>query len=145
MRIYKTPSQILTKKAKNVTDFGDDFQKLINDMFATMMLSGGVGLAAPQIGESLNLFVVEYLDMDKKIAKRYTIVNPKIEWRSFDRESEIESCLSIPSYSIDKERSKSIGISCLDRYGNKSEIEVSGYLARIFQHEIDHLNGILIY
>lgn len=139
MKIYTKPSFLLTEKTKKVTDFGNEFQSLVDLMIAMMHFNLGVGLAAPQIGEPLKLFVAEYEN------KLYVIANPKIEWRSFDREVGMEGCLSIPSRNEYIERSKSIGISGIDRHGNKTEMDIEGYLARIFQHEIDHLNGILIY
>ncbi len=144
MRIYTVPSPVLIEKTKQITDFGSEFQILVDKMFMTMRLVPGVGLAAPQVGESLKLFVVEYIDEEKQSIKLYTIANPKIEWRSFEQELGIEGCLSIPRLQANVERSKAMGISGLDRYGKKLEIEADGYLARIFQHEIDHLNGILI-
>jgi peptide deformylase len=138
MKIYTYPSPILTKKTKKVTDFGKDFQSLVDIMLAKMRFSLGVGLAAPQVGESIKLFVAEYE------TKLYVIANPKIEWRSFDMETDIEACLSLPGQKRYIERSKAIGISGKDRYGKDIKMDVEGYLARIFQHEIDHLNGILI-
>jgi peptide deformylase len=138
MKIYKVYSPFLTEKTEKVKDFGKEFQSLIDRMIFTMRFSGGIGLAAPQVGEALKLFVAEN---DNKI---YVIANPKIRYRSFEIESGLEGCLSLPLQREYVERSKSIGISGSDRYGNKIEIDADGLLARIFQHEIDHLNGILI-
>lgn len=138
MRIYSFLSPVLTEKTKRVTDFGKDFQNQIDLMLSVMGTSLGVGLAAPQVGESLKFFVAAHEN------KKYVIVNPKIVWRSFENEIDIEGCLSIPNFQKQVERSKTIGIIAQNRYGDKIEMEVTGYLARIFQHEIDHLNGILI-
>jgi len=144
MRIYKVPSEVLRAKTKKVTNFGKETQDLIDKMLATMRLAMGVGLAAPQVGESLKLFVAEHIDIEKEIADVYVVANPKIEWRSFDMKYDGEACLSVPRYQTYIERSTKVGISGLDRFGNKLEIEAEGYLARVFQHEIDHLNGVLI-
>ena len=123
------------------------FQKLIEEMFFTMRRVGGVGLAAPQIGKSLQLAVIEI----RKSAVRpdivplppTVIINPKIETVSKTKQSDWEGCLSLPSVRGLVPRHKRITVSYFDEAGKKQVMTFSGFRARVFQHEIDHLNGLL--
>ena len=103
----------------------------------TMIEANGVGLAAPQIGENCQVFVVKLED------KIYKIANPKIT-EVFGRESMAEGCLSVPDFSVDMERFYRVILEGIDEHGDKVRIDARGMLARIFQHEIDHLEGKLI-
>ena len=143
--IALVPEQVLRRKAHKVADFGPETQKLIDDMVETMREAPGVGLAAPQIFESLQLVVVEYGDEEKEDAKPklYVIANPEIVKRSQETESAVEACLSIPGLVGEVERNEAIEIRGLNRIGKPIKIKARGWLARIFQHEIDHLDGVL--
>jgi peptide deformylase len=139
------PDPVLRRKARKVTDFGPELQELIDDMVETMRAAPGVGLAAPQVDTSVQLVVVEFGDEeDEDIPpKLYTVINPEIIKPSRDTEMGTEGCLSIPGFVGDVERSVSATIKGQNRYGQSVKIKARGWLARIFQHEIDHLNGIL--
>jgi peptide deformylase len=140
------PNQNLRKKAKKVTDFGTGLQQLIDDMVETMRNEPGVGLAATQIDVPLRVIVVEYKeDEDEEEAppKLYSLVNPEITRTSNETEVGTEGCLSVPGVVGNVERSCAVTVKGLNRRGQPVKIKASGWLARIFQHEIDHLDGIL--
>ena len=144
-KIVTIPGPVLRRKARKVTDFGAELQTLIDDMLETMRDAPGVGLAAPQIDVPLRVIVVEYgQDEDENAPpKLYAIVNPEIT--RFDPETEIgtEGCLSIPGYIGDVERPIAITVKGLNRRGKPVKVKAEGWLARIFQHEVDHLDGVL--
>jgi peptide deformylase len=147
------PEPILRRKAKPVTKFDKDLQTLIDDMIETMRDAPGVGLAAPQINIPQQLAVVEYAegeddeeteeDAPPKPKKLYVLINPEIVKVSDEKVMGIEGCLSIPGLVGEVERHESIQVKALNRHGNPVKLKVSGWMARIFQHEIDHLNGVL--
>ena len=125
-------------------------QQLIDQMIATMREAQGVGLAAPQIARSIRLAVIEtppeYDDDDEEIPdtrKLYVIINPEIKMATRKKVTGIEGCLSIPGYVGEVARHQSVVVEALDRHGKKQTIRLKGWDARIFQHEIDHLNGVL--
>jgi len=143
--IRKFPDPELRLKAKPVKTFDKSLQKLIDDMFETLRAAPGVGLAAPQIGESLRLVVVEYTDEEKENAKPkiYVLINPEIIKTSEEMVTATEGCLSLPGLAGEVERHETVTVKAKNRYGQPMKITVHGWLARIFQHEIDHLNGVL--
>lgn len=145
LEIVTVPNKILKRNAKPVTGFGPDLQQLIDDMVDTMRDAPGVGLAGPQVGVLQQVIVVEFGDEEDEEAptKLYTLVNPKIARASEETVMGIEGCLSIPELVGDVERSVSVTVKAQNRYGQPMKLKASGWLARIFQHEIDHLNGIL--
>lgn len=145
LELVNFPDPVLKMKAKPVKTFDKSLQRLINDMFETLHSTEGVGLAAPQIGQSLRLAVIEYIDEEKGYSKpkRYVIVNPEIIETSEENTMETEGCLSLPNLAGNVERPKKITIKAKNRYGQPMKIVATGQLARIFQHEIDHLNGVL--
>ena len=125
-------------------------QKLIDDMIETMRAANGVGLAAPQVDRPLRLAVIETLpevdDEGNEIPDSRTlhvIVNPEMVWQSREMVDGIEGCLSIPGYLGEVSRHDSIRVRAQDRHGKKIRLRLQGWTARIFQHEIDHLNGVL--
>lgn len=142
MRITKYGETVLRKKAKPVTDFGPDTQKLIKDMYETMYAASGVGLAAPQVGLSLRLAVVNVTPEDPK--KQFVIINPEIIEKSGKINSE-EGCLSLPGIggAILKRYAK-VTVRALNEKGMPFEIKGDGLLSRCLQHEIDHLDGTVI-
>jgi peptide deformylase len=143
--IVTIPEPILRKKARKVTDFGSELQTLIDDMVETMRQAPGVGLAAPQVDSPLRVIVIEYGDdEDEEIPpKLYTLVNPEIVRISEGTVLGTEGCLSIPGFIGDVERLEQVTVKGQNRHGQPMRVKANGWLARIFQHEIDHLNGVL--
>ena len=143
--IVTLPEPILRNKARKVTDFGQDLQTLIDDMVETMREAPGVGLAAPQVNIPLRVIVVEFGDEEDEEApkKLFTMANPEITRISNDSLVGTEGCLSIPGFQGDVDRSLTVTIKGQNRHGQPMRIKAKGWLARIFQHEIDHLNGVL--
>ncbi len=143
--IVTLPQAILRHKAHKVTDFGPTLQALADDMVETMHVAPGVGLAAPQVGESIRLIVIEYGDEEDEDLppKLYVMVNPEITRTSEETLINAEGCLSIPSVQGEVERFAAVTVKGLNRHGRPMTVKARGWLARIFQHEIDHLDGIL--
>jgi peptide deformylase len=153
-QIVTLPEPVLRRKAKPITKFDKELQTLIDDMIETMRDAPGVGLAAPQVGVSERLAVIEYAededdeDEDEegaqpKSKKLFVIVNPEIVKASEEKVNGIEGCLSIPGLIGEVERHEAIQVKALNRHGKPVKLRVDGWMARIFQHEIDHLNGVL--
>lgn len=133
---------ILKKKCKLVTNFSD-LDGLINDMFDTMYEENGIGLAANQIDVDLQLFVVDISDIDEQGESIHVFANPEI----IESEGESwmnEGCLSVPDVRLDVKRPSKIILKYQDRNGKKFTNEFDELLARVIQHEVDHLNGDLI-
>ena len=144
--VIKLPHPTLRRKAHKVVDFNKDLQQLIEDMIETMRDEPGVGLAAPQVNISQRLIVVEYPEDDSipdAKAKVFVLANPELSQVSDDKEKGIEGCLSVPNLFGEVERSQSVTVCGQNRRGQDVVIQANGWLARIFQHEIDHLDGIL--
>jgi peptide deformylase len=148
--IVKLDHPILREKGRPVTDFGPELQTLIDEMIVAMREANGVGLAAPQVAQSLQLTVIETLPrLDKEgeelpdSRKLYVIANPEITWQSREMVRGIEGCLSIPGYLGEVSRHESIRVKALDRHGRPLRLYLRGWTARIFPHEIDHLHGVL--
>ena len=143
--IATLPQTILRHKAHKVIEFGSGFQTLADDMVETMRQAPGVGLAAPQVAESIRLIVVEYGDEENEETppKLYVIANPEITRTSLETMVGTEGCLSIPGVQGDVERFMALTVKGLNRHGRPMTVKAKGWLARIFQHEIDHLDGIL--
>lgn len=144
-KIVTIPEPVLRRKARKVTDFGPELQALIDDMIDTMREAPGVGLAAPQVDIPLRVIVVEYgVEEDENVPpKLFTLINPEITRFAPETEVGTEGCLSIPGYIGDVDRPLAITIKGLNRHGQAVKIKAEGWLARIFQHEIDHLDGVL--
>ncbi|MBE2268252.1 MAG: peptide deformylase [Anaerolinea sp.] len=148
--IIKPDNPILRKKAHKVTNFGSDFQKLADDMVETMIKAPGVGLAAPQVAVSQRLIVVRLPD-DEESKKEYgdqagvvyVLANPEIIKASKEMVEGVEACLSIPGYFGKVDRHESVTVRGQDRTGKEIRIKAKGWQARVFQHEIDHLDGRL--
>ncbi len=138
IRIY--PDPILSKKGRLIKleeIKSAKIKKLISNMFETMLENNGLGLAAPQIGESLQLCTINYGDT------RYVLINPKIISRSWGKEICEEGCLSFPEKFIPVKRHKKVTVKALDEKGQTFKITAEGLLSKALQHEIDHLDGIL--
>jgi len=148
-KIVTLPEPVLRRKAHAVTKVDKNLQILIDDMVETMRDAPGVGLAAPQIGLTERLIVVEYYeheeDEEKEDApkKVWAVLNPEIVKASEETLLGVEGCLSIPGLVGEVERHAAVQVKGLNRHGKPMKIKAAGWLARIFQHEIDHLNGVL--
>ena len=150
--IVTLPEPVLRRKAHPVTKFDENLQTLIDDMIDTMRDAPGVGLAAPQVGISERVIVVEYAEPEeveegeepKEVEpKLYVMVNPEIVKSSPETVVGVEGCLSIPALVGEVERAHEVRIKGLSRRGQAMKLNVDGWLARIFQHEIDHINGVV--
>jgi peptide deformylase len=148
-KIVTLPDAVLRRKAHTVTKVDRNLQTLIDDMVETMREAPGVGLAAPQIGLSERIIVVEYFEREEDEEKEdapkkvWALINPEIVKSSEETLTGVEGCLSIPGLVGEVERHAAIHVKALNRHGKPVKIKAEGWLARIFQHEIDHLNGVL--
>ncbi len=146
MEIVKIPHKILSEKTKNIVA-GDVkkglYKDLISDMRVAMVENNGVGLAANQIGKDLSIFVIDTKTADAyKVPEAY--FNPERTEYSADMDETEEGCLSVPDYWTPIKRAKKIKIKFIDEDGIKHKIKAKGFLARVLQHETDHLNGLTI-
>ena len=135
IRLYGDP--ILRKKAKKVEIIDENLDGILEDMIETMYMGDGVGLAAPQVGISLRMFVMDYGEGPIKV------INPEILEKSEEKVIEEEGCLSLPEIFEDVERHVWIKVKFQNEEGKWTEMELKDYPARVFQHEYDHLDGIL--
>ena len=136
--IRKIGDPVLKTRAAPVESFDESLFRLTQDMLATMRDNEGVGLAANQVGRLRRVFVAAIEDDE------YVIVNPVITERSQATETATEGCLSIPEIQVDVERPTAVTVSGQDVSGKPLQIEASDLLARVLQHEVDHLDGVLI-
>jgi len=136
-QIRTLPDPLLKRKAKRVSSIDGSIQRLIDDMLETMPQAGGVGLAAPQIGVSLRVIVLQMPD-EEPVA----LINPEIVKRSGEREVS-EGCLSVPGYAGEIKRSLSVTVKGQDRQGKTIRLKATGLMAQALEHELDHLNGVL--
>lgn len=142
-------NSILRQRAREIEDFNDSaLQKLIDDMIPTMYEKDGIGLAAPQVNRGIRLIVTtpdphnfEYFKASRHEA--LVLINPVITRHSLFKEFGDEGCLSVPNLFGSVKRWKGVHISYHDRNGTRKTIKASGLQARVFQHEIDHIDGIL--
>lgn len=150
LEIIQPGNPVLRKKAVRVTNFDNKFQKLVDDMVETLIDAPGVGLAAPQVAVSRRLIVVRLTDDEesreeygKEAGKLYVVANPEIVKSSKSMVEGTEACLSIPGFYGLVDRHEGVTIKGLDRHGKPIRIKANDWLARVFQHEIDHLDGQL--
>ncbi|MFM7030486.1 MAG: peptide deformylase [Micrococcales bacterium] len=146
-RICITGEPVLHNRALEVTEFDETLATLVSDMYDTMDKAPGVGLAATQVGVGLRVFVYDYEDADGNPV-RGEIINPvlevgPIESGEADWDTEQEGCLSVPGERFPLKRADWVKVSGVDLLQQPVNIEATGWLARIFQHEYDHLDGIL--
>ncbi len=142
-----TGEPVLHTRAREVEVFDDELRSLVADMYETMDKAPGVGLAAPQIGVGLRIFTYDYAD-DEGNERRGVVVNPSLELGTIvdepaDEDTEIEGCLSVPGERFPLKRAEHVVVTGVDLDQNPIRIEADGWFARIFQHEFDHLNGLL--
>ena len=143
MEITKEPDKILRKKLKGIKEITPEIKTLVSDMRKIMVESRGVGLAANQVGQDLQIFVI-----DKKLAEENSVpdafINPEITEYSKELAEAEEGCLSMPYYWRQIKRAKKVKLKALDENGKKIKFKAKGFLARVLQHEVDHINGLLI-
>jgi peptide deformylase len=138
--VRKWGDPVLKSRATPVDRFDDTLRQQVQRMAGIMRDAIGVGLAAPQLGISQRLLVYR-IGSD---APLITLVNPELEWRGEDVETFEEGCLSIPSVAVDVERPVHVRIRARDEHGDERLVEASGLEARVIQHEMDHLDGVLM-
>jgi peptide deformylase len=148
--IIQPDNPILRRKAHKVTSFDRKLQQLADDMLETVIAAPGVGLAAPQVAVSQRLIVVHLPDDEdsrefygKDAGALYVVANPEIIKASKEMVEGVEACLSIPGYFGKVDRHEKVTVKGLDRHGKPMRVKAEGWLARVFQHEIDHLDGRL--
>lgn len=150
LQIIQPDNPLLRRQALRVSDFGDEFQALVDDMTDTMIDAEGVGLAGPQVARSLRVIIVRLPDNEESreafgedAGQLHVLANPRIVWRSEESATGVEGCQSLPGLLGEVERRESIEITGQDRWGTPIRLSAGGWLARVFQHEMDHLDGIL--
>jgi len=144
--VVTLPHPVLRRKARKVTDFGPELQELIDDMIETMRAEPGIGLAANQVGVSKQVVVVEFPEDDENEDAKprlYIVVNPEFTKLSKETVVGTEGCLSLPGFLGNVDRHEEVVVKGLSRRGQPITLKVKGWTARVFQHEIDHLNGIM--
>ncbi len=148
-KILTEPNTILRKKSLRVENVDKDIQQLMDDMLETLYAAPGIGLAAIQIGVDKQVIVMDISrdrnkDKDKEPKKNpMYFVNPEITWKSEDKFTYEEGCLSVPNQFAEIDRPKQCHVKHLDYNGHPQELKADGLLATCIQHEIDHLEGIL--
>jgi peptide deformylase len=135
--ILKHPDPVLRRKAKRVSHVDESLNRLIDDMIDTMQDAQGAGLAAPQVGVSLKIAVVQMPDEDVIV-----LVNPEVVRKEGERYV-VEGCLSVPGYRGEIKRAEKVTVKALDCKGKAFRIKADDLLAEVLEHEIDHLNGVL--
>jgi len=150
MELVDKKEPVLRAQTAKISAFDKKLSVLVGDLFTTLEGMEGVGLAAPQVGKSVSLAVIEYTrgkeddPQEVKDIPKTVLVNPKITWRSKEIEVQKEACFSLPGVEIDVARPKKIHLVFQDESGKREKIKAKGFFARAIQHEVDHLNGILI-
>jgi len=140
--ITKYGDEVLRKVAEPIEEINDEVIKIINDMLETLYSSkDGIGIAAPQIGVSKRIIIIDTNPSDASL-KPMVIINPEIVEKEGLSNAE-EGCLSVPDIRVEVKRCERVVVEGLDHEGNKIRVEGTGLLARVVQHEIDHINGTL--
>lgn len=137
---------ILRQPAARVRNFGPELHRLLDQMVETLRTASGVGLAAPQIGLGQRIAIIEYPEDEERpeeTKRVFELINPEII-KAKGSEVAQEGCLSIPGLAADVDRATQLIVRAQDRHGNEVRYKVYDWLARIFQHEIDHLHGVLM-
>ncbi len=144
LRIIIAPDPVLKAVAQPITTIDDKLRKFMDDMLSTMYESRGVGLAAPQVGVSQRIIVIDPVREDGAAPQPMQMINPEIIWRSEEPNVFEEGCLSLPDFYAEIERPASVRVKYTDPQNQGHELLAEGFLATVLQHEIDHINGILI-
>jgi peptide deformylase len=140
--IISLPDKRLRAVSKPVGKIDDEVKKLVADMFETMYDAPGVGLAAIQLGVPLRVMTIDATRGEEE-KQPVALINPELVWTSDEKSTMEEGCLSIPEFTDELERPERIKARFLNLEGETVEVEAEGLFARVFQHELDHLNGVL--
>ncbi len=145
LKLYEYPDEILRQKCERVSKVDDELRKFLDDMLETMYVDKGCGLAAPQVGVTKRIIVLDSNPSDEDLSARRPmyLINPEIIWRSEEKVLFNEGCLSLPDQRAEVERFERVRVHFTDYNGKEQEILADELLAIILQHEIDHLDGIL--
>ncbi|WP_109487684.1 peptide deformylase [Occallatibacter savannae] len=141
LKVVKYPEPVLSQPGEPVTEFNDELKRLVDDMFETMYASQGIGLAAPQVAVSKRVTVID-LSQGKDPEQKLILVNPEIIFRE-GKQYEEEGCLSFPEIREKVQRASTVKVRAQDLNGKWFEMDGEELLSRAFQHEIDHLDGML--
>jgi peptide deformylase len=148
LKLVTVPDPRLRQKAADVLEVDDKVKKIMQDMLETMYHDGGIGLAANQVGVLLQIAVIDIKDMDDENRPDgfypLFLANPKCTFYSSETSVSKEACLSLPGISIDVTRPKGIKLSYIDQHNQPQTLQSDGFLARVVQHEMDHLSGRMI-
>lgn len=142
LKIYEYPDPVLRKRTDRITTFDETLTKLVEDMAETMYNAPGIGLAAPQIGQSIKLIVVDIPEKSDDEKEYMVMVNPVIIGHEGSQLDE-EGCLSVPELTANVKRYKGVTVSYQDIEGHTKELSTEDRFSVVLQHEIDHLNGVL--
>jgi peptide deformylase len=140
--IISLPDKRLRLMSEPVARVDEDVRKLVADMFETMYEAPGVGLAAIQVGVPKRVVTIDATRGEEE-KQPMTLINPEIVWSSEEKIAHEEGCLSIPEYLDEVKRPERVKVRFLDLEGRAQELEADGLLARVVQHEVDHINGVL--
>lgn len=146
VKVGDSDDAVLYRPAVRVRDFGPRLHRLLDDMLETVRKAPGVGLAGPQVGVDQRVIVVEYPDDEdhpEETMRLYELINPEII-KAKGSEIGQEGCLSLPGLAADVDRATYVLVRAYDRHGKEYRIKAYDWLARIFQHEIDHLHGVMM-
>lgn len=143
LKVYEYPHPILKKKAEKVALVDDELRRFLDDMLETMYSAVGVGLAAPQVGVSKRIVVIDASRDEEEKNEPLYLVNPEIIWKSADKVCGEEGCLSVPEQRAEVERFAAVKVKYLDYNGEEKILLAEDFLAIVVQHELDHLDGIL--
>ena len=142
LKIFEFPDPVLKETAQDVTDFNEQLEKLVQDMTDTMYHAPGVGLAANQVGVTKRVLVADITTKEEAL-NTLVLINPTIVEFGDETEKMEEGCLSVPDFTSEVERCLKVKVHAKNLKGEDIEVVAEGFLARVFQHEIDHLNGTL--
>lgn len=135
------PDKILKQQTRPVVEITDEMIQLLDDLYETMLAHDGIGIAAPQIGKNLRIAIVALGDEEEGEEEEiFELINPQIIQKK-GSSVDVEGCLSLPKVYGTVERAEEVTVRYINREGHEMEVDAYGYLARAFQHEIDHLNG----
>ena len=137
IQIRTMPDPVLSQKSRRVKNIDSPIHRLVDDMLESMHAASGIGLAAPQVGITMRVVVIQLPEEEEIV-----LINPQIVRKAGEIEG-VEGCLSIPGYVADVRRAAKVTVKALDRDGKETRFKGEDLLARVFQHEIDHLNGVL--
>lgn len=143
LEIKRYPERVLKERASSVLNIDREILKLIDDMIETMYAAPGIGLAAPQVGVSKRIIVIDVSVKEGEKTPLIVLINPEIVSTEGEIDSE-EGCLSLPGYTTTVKRAEGVVVKGFNRDGKEIKVEGEGLLSRALQHEIDHLNGILL-